>query len=94
MLKKRLRIILHKPLRILKLFLARSRDAFETWVGGLAKGELTSEEFTSLVKGQLDVAELHALKQAGLAQARVDEFKQGVLNIITTAVTTAIGGLI
>src|ERR1700726_3831817 len=64
-----------------KDFLQKSKDDLKRWVEEAARGEIDKGEFESLVKGQLDVAEMRALKQAGLAAVQIDTFTNGVLDI-------------
>jgi len=77
-----------------KAFLENSKDSLERWSILLAKGDLDSDEFQFLVQGQLDVAELHALKQAGLAKVKLDLFVKGVVNILTSVLASAAKGLV
>jgi hypothetical protein len=44
-------------------------------------GTLSDDDFTSLVEGERTLLELHALKQAGLAEARWDLFTSGLLDL-------------
>ncbi|MFI5161223.1 MAG: hypothetical protein ACHQHN_08090 [Sphingobacteriales bacterium] len=62
----------------------------ENWTKQLAAGGMNKSEFTDLVLGQKDEIELAALKQAGLAQIAVDQFKQDTFNLITNAITALI----
>jgi hypothetical protein len=73
-----------------KDFLERSRDDLNRWVAELKRGDIDKDEFESSVKGQRDVAEMRALKQAGLAQVQIDTFTNGVLDIIVSAAFAAI----
>ena len=43
-----------------------------------------------LVRGQKDLAQMKALKQAGLAQVSIDTFTNGVLDIVINAAFAAI----
>ena len=54
----------------------------QKWTGLLANGDLTTEDFEWLVYSQKDLVELAALKQAGLAEIRIDQFKGSVINLI------------
>jgi hypothetical protein len=56
-------------------FLNRTQDDLERWTRLLEEGELSRDEFESLVRGQKDLAEMEALKQAGLAAAKADRFQ-------------------
>ena len=71
-------------------FLRKSTANLERWVQELGRREIDKGEFKSLVQGQLDVAEMRALKQAGLAQVKVDIFSNGVLDIVVSAALAAI----
>lgn len=67
-------------------FLNQTQDDLERWGRLLEQGELSQEEFESLVRGQKDVAEIEALKQAGLAPLRADQFRDALINrIVGTA---------
>ena len=67
-----------------------SKADLERWVEELARGEIDKEEFESLVQGQLDVAKMHALKQAGLAEVQIESFVNGVIDIVVNAAFAAI----
>ena len=71
-------------------FLQKSKDDLKRWVEELVRGELDKDEFESLIKGQADLAEMRALKQAGLAAVQIDTFTNGVLDIIVNAAFAAI----
>jgi hypothetical protein len=71
-------------------FLRGSEVDLARWASELARGEIDKDEFRDLVRGQLDVAEMGALKQAGLAEVRIDTFTAGVLDIVVSAALAAI----
>ena len=73
-----------------KSTLQDSKDDLERWVGELARGEIDKDEFESLVQGQLDVAKMQALKQAGLAEVQIESFVNGVIDIVVNAAMSAI----
>ena len=80
----------HQAVSDVRDFLQKSKDALRRWVEDLDRGDIDKEEFESLVKGQADVAEMRALKQAGLAAVQIDTFTNGVLDIIVNAAFAAI----
>jgi hypothetical protein len=80
----------HQAVSDVKDFLQKSKDDLKRWVEELARGEMDKDEFESLVKGQLDVAEMRALKQAGLAEAQIETFVNGVIDIVVNAAFAAI----
>jgi hypothetical protein len=53
-------------------------------------GKIDKEDFEDLIQGKKDLAEMHALKQAGLASAAIDTFVNGVIQIIIDAAFAAI----
>ena len=69
-----------------KAFLENSADRLKRWSTMVVSGILDKDEFQSLVKGQLDLAEFHALKQTGMLQIRIDMFKNGMIKILIAAV--------
>ncbi|HYR21557.1 MAG TPA: hypothetical protein VEP30_01355 [Chthoniobacterales bacterium] len=73
-----------------KDLLEKSKADLKRWVEELARGEMDKDEFESLVKGQLDVAEMRALKQAGLAEVQIESFVNGVVDIVVNAAFSAI----
>jgi len=80
----------HQALSDVRDFLEKSKDALKRWVEDLVRGDIDKDEFESLIKGQADVAEMRALKQAGLAAVQIDTFTNGVLDIIVSAAFAAI----
>jgi hypothetical protein len=62
----------------------------QTWTKQLACGKLTQDEFKFLVGSKRDLAELAALKAAGLAQARKDGFVNGLAAVVVNAVVKAV----
>lgn len=67
-------------------FLDGSKVQLEKWAKQLADGEINKDDFEFLVKGLKDLAEMEALKQAGLAVIQIDRFKKAVINtVIETA---------
>lgn len=79
-----------QALKDVEAFLRKSRADLERWVHELARREIDNDEFKSLVQGQLDVAEMRALKETGLAQVQIDLFTGGILDIVVNAALAAI----
>jgi len=80
----------HQALSDVRDFLQKSKDDLKRRVEDLDRGDIDKDEFESLIKGQADVAEMRALKQAGLAAVQIDTFTNGVLDIIVNAAFAAI----
>ncbi|MRR10734.1 hypothetical protein EG831_11825 [bacterium] len=63
-------------------FLLRIRADLERWARMLADGRMSGEDFRSLVEGSKGVAEMHALRRRGEAQAAIGRFQDRVIAII------------
>jgi hypothetical protein len=68
-------------------FVDKARVDLERWTKLLAEGRLSTEEFSDLVQAKRDLAELHALTDAGLAVIKLDEFRTGLMNLVIDTVT-------
>lgn len=66
------------------------KGCLQRWTLEVEEGVLTLEDLEYLMKEEAALTEMTALKEAGLAAVRIDEFKVGITNVITGA----IGGLI
>ncbi len=71
-------------------FLNQSRADIERWAGELAREEIDEDDLASLMRGEKDLAEMRALKQAGLAQVTLDTFTNGVIDIAISAIIAAV----
>lgn len=68
-------------------FLERTQEDLERWTRLLEEGDLSRDEFESLVRGRKDLAEMEALKQAGLAAVEADRFRDALVDrVIDTAI--------
>ena len=63
-------------------FLDTQKANLNKWTQQLVSGDLSRADFTDLVQGIQDLAELVALKQAGLAAARLDGFRTSLMNLV------------
>jgi len=63
-------------------FAQKCREDLERWTALLAEGSLTKEDFAYLVEAKKDLAEMEALKQKGLTEAKIDKLKAAVLNSV------------
>jgi hypothetical protein len=73
-----------------KDFLQRSREGVARATALLAAKKIDKDDFEDLILGKKDLAEMHGLKQAGLASATIDTFVNGVLQILIDAAFAAI----
>ncbi|WP_217605397.1 hypothetical protein [Chitinophaga sp. GbtcB8] len=73
-----------------KQFMQESEEKLKRWTLLLASKQLTTEDFEWLVMSQKDLARMEALKQSGLALARIDAFRMSMLNLIIDTVFSII----
>ena len=73
-----------------KTMLSAIQGNLQGWASQLANGALSPDDLKFLVQGQQEVVEMAALTQAGVAIIQIDQFKQGVVNLIVTTVSAAI----
>jgi len=67
-------------------FLDESKDDLKRWTHLMEAGTLSEADVKSLVRGKKDVAEMKALKQAGLAAVEIDRFRNALLDrVVGTA---------
>ena len=71
-----------------KAFLKASQNDLQEWTGQLQNGELSKDDFEWLVQGRKDAAELYALKQAGLAAVKMDQFRTALINLVVNTATS------
>jgi len=65
-----------------KAFFDKTKEDLKRWTKLLAQGDLTKDDFEFLVAGKKDLAELEALKQAGLAQVRLERFQNALTSLV------------
>ncbi len=66
------------------------KDDLARWTQQLADGKLKTSDFETLVIGDKDLVEMTALKQAGLALVRADQFKAALFNLVIDTVFSII----
>jgi len=54
----------------------------KTWGEEFIAGKLTEDDIKYLVLAKKELIEMNALKQAGLSLVKVDEFKNGLLQLV------------
>lgn len=62
------------------------KEELQQWAAEVEEGTLTTDDVSFLVKEQAALSEMTALKEAGLAAVRIDEFRAGIINVVTGAV--------
>jgi predicted MPP superfamily phosphohydrolase len=73
-----------------KSFLNKAKDDLLALTQDYAAGKLSDREYKHLVLGLKNLAEMEGLKQAGLAQIKIDEIKNNILNTIVDTVKSLI----
>ncbi len=63
-------------------FVEKTKVDLERWTQMLSHGQLTRDDFEWLVVGKKDLAELEALKLAGLTKVALDRFVNGVIDVV------------
>lgn len=67
-------------------FLEHTKDDLKRWTRLMEQGKLSKKDVESLVRGRKELAKMEALKQAGLAAAEADRFRQALVDqVIDTA---------
>lgn len=69
-----------------KAFAEEAKQDLEKWTRQMAEGELTRVDLEWLIKGKKDLARMEALKQKGIAKAKIDEYRNAMLNTVVGSV--------
>lgn len=71
-------------------FQQKAEKQIAEWLVDFAHGDITQKNLESLVRGERDLAEMRALKQAGLSRVALDTFTQGFIEIVLNVALAAI----
>lgn len=71
-------------------FVEETNEDIQRWAQKMANGQLSQAEFRSLLQGRKDLAEMEGLKQAGLAAAKVDKFRDALIDEVVETVTATL----
>jgi hypothetical protein len=66
--------------------LTAMKEKLQRWTTLLIEKKLTTEDFEWLVNSQKDLIEMAALKEAGLAAIRIDQFKASLMNLVVDTI--------
>ncbi|MCL5266882.1 MAG: hypothetical protein M1469_02115 [Bacteroidetes bacterium] len=69
-----------------KNFLESIRDDMSKWTGELASGRISPEDFSRLIKTRQEQAEMKLLVEAEIPVARIERFKESVIEMICRTV--------
>lgn len=65
-----------------EVFIEKSKEDLKRWTKLLAQGEINEEDFSDLVNAKKALAEMFALRQAGLALIKLEKFRKGFINLV------------
>lgn len=65
-----------------RTFLDDIEDDLRRWTEQLERGELSSDEFASLLRGRVALAQMAALTAAGVALTRVQRLRDGLTDLV------------
>jgi len=71
-------------------FAEEAKEDLMRWTQLAAEGHLTQEDLKFLVRGKKDLAKMEALKQKGLAKAKLDKFKNALVGTVVNSVSSLI----
>jgi len=60
--------------------LESSKMKMEQWMIAITTGDLKAEDIPTLLRGEITLEKMEALKQKGLSQARLDKFVNSVMD--------------
>jgi hypothetical protein len=69
-----------------KSFVDQIKDDLQQWTPLVAEGKLSRNEFAELLAGDESLLKMEALKEAGLAEIALDNFKNGLFSLIENTV--------
>jgi hypothetical protein len=63
------------------------KDNLQQWAKDLEMGSITKEDLSFLLQEETELNKMMALKQAGLAEVHIDEFRNNLINLIVSTLT-------
>jgi hypothetical protein len=63
-------------------FAEKLKDDLQRWTTAIVEGTLTQEELEYLLQAKKDLAQMEALKQKGLAKARIAKLKNTLISAV------------
>lgn len=69
-----------------KSFLTQIKGDLQQWTQLVVEGKLSKDDFADLLAGDESLLKMETLKQAGLAAIALDNFKNGVFNLIKNTI--------
>ncbi len=63
------------------------KNSLQHWTEEVENGAMNTDDLAFLLKSEEGLAEMITLKQAGLAEVHIDEFRNGLINMILSTLT-------
>lgn len=63
-------------------FLEKAQADLQRWTRLLAQGEITEQDFSDLIQAKKALAEIHALRQTGVALTKLERFRTQFINLV------------
>ncbi|MFY9984970.1 MAG: hypothetical protein WAK31_09430 [Chthoniobacterales bacterium] len=73
-----------------RAFIQASKDTIASAASLYQQGQIDQDELEDIINDQKALAEMHALKDTGLASAAIDTFVDGVIQIMINAAVAAL----
>lgn len=70
----------------MKSFLDSSKANIETWTKQVASGELSKDDYKTLLKGKEAVVSMMILKHKGIAKIKAEQLSKDIINALITFV--------
>jgi hypothetical protein len=58
------------------------KEDLQRWTVLLAQGHIVEQDFSDLVQAKKALAEIHMLRQAGIAMIKLERFRTGFINLV------------
>lgn len=63
-------------------FVEKSKEDLKRWTKLLAQGDINEQDFSDLVLAKKALAEMFALREAGLTLIKLEKFRKGFINLV------------
>lgn len=67
-------------------FAQNAKEDLEEWTRMVANGELSQEDLEWLIEAKKDLAKMEALKQKGVAKAKIDNLRSAIMETVAGSV--------
>ncbi|MBE7171984.1 MAG: hypothetical protein INR73_15465 [Williamsia sp.] len=67
--------------------LTTMKTNLQHWTAEVENGSMTGSDLSFLLQGDESLSEMVALKEAGLSEVRIDQFRNGLINMVVSTLT-------